>query len=70
MKKKKNFLFLTKKCDVSRWSWQQREVGCPLDHCVCGTHDVENKHHECMFPDDEDEDIRHAEMLAGWDPNP
>jgi len=22
-------------------TWQEREVGCPLDHCQCGTHDVD-----------------------------
>jgi len=47
-------------------TWQEREVGCPLDHCQCGTHDP---HHDCE-PDQEDEEIKAAELAAGWDPNP
>ncbi len=48
------------------------EVGCPLDHCGCGTHDVEGEYHECKEPEYDElaEEIRHAEMMAGWDPNP
>jgi len=37
-----------KKCDYMQraMSWQEREVGCPLDHCCCGTHMKE----AAMFP--------------------
>ena len=37
------------KCNFMRraTSFAAREMGCPLDHCACGTHDVENADHEC-----------------------
>lgn len=43
------------KCNFSRRakSLAEREVGCPLDHCMCGTHDAENKAHECKIPEDD-----------------
>lgn len=50
--------------------WQEREVGCPLDHCACGTHNIENKEHECEEESDIDPEIAAAELSAGWDPNP
>ena len=28
-------------------SLAEREAGCPLDHCRCGTHDVEEAAHRC-----------------------
>lgn len=35
-----------KKCDYMKRakSFAEREVGCPLDHCPCGTHNVD---HDC-----------------------
>lgn len=50
-------------------SLAEREVGCPLDHCACGTHDAQNELHECEEPGNE-EDIRALELAAGWDPTP
>lgn len=37
------------RCEYSRRarSFAAREVGCPLDHCSCGTHDSENGRHIC-----------------------
>ena len=46
------------------------EFGCPLDHCACGTHDVENKQHKCKIDDEYDDEIYAAELAAGWDANP
>ena len=51
-------------------NWQEREVGCPLDHCQCGTHDVDNLHHTCKEEPEYDPEILAAERAAGWDPNP
>jgi hypothetical protein len=62
-----------KKCNYMQTvkTWQEREVGCPLDHCLCGTHDVYNVKHECVEDmNDLDEDIRTVERAAGWDSNP
>ena len=50
-------------------TYQEREVGCPLDHCQCGTHDVDNLYHKCEVPD-YDPEIEAAERAAGWDPEP
>lgn len=36
---------------------------CPLDHCSCNTHDVDNQHHNC--DDDRDDDVLVAELAAG-----
>lgn len=60
---------MQKKCNfMSRArSFAALEVGCPLDHCACNTHDVD---HECYEHDDHDDDVREAERNAGWDPNP
>jgi hypothetical protein len=46
-----------KPCNFSNrpMSFAAREVGCPLDHCMCGTHDVDNERHVCP---DEDIDSR------------
>ena len=55
---------------IKKCKWMEREVGCPLDHCACGTHDVNNKEHECKEEPEFDEDIAAAERAAGWDPNP
>lgn len=44
----------------------EREGGCPLDHCACGTHDP---NHVCER-DEIDEEVAAAERAAGWDPNP
>jgi hypothetical protein len=37
------------RCDYSRRARTPaaREVGCPLDHCSCGTHDAESRDHTC-----------------------
>jgi hypothetical protein len=41
----------SQKCAYRPRSFAAREVGCPLGHCECGTHDVE---HDCdVLPDDE-----------------
>ena len=38
-----------KKCAASETAktFAAREVGCQLEHCECGTHDVEEDHHVC-----------------------
>ena len=61
-----------KKCNYQRLAttWQELEVGCPLDHCACGTHDAHNEEHECVEEPEFDEDVAAAERAAGWDPNP
>jgi hypothetical protein len=46
-------------------TWQERDVGCPLDHCACGTHDVNNEHHDCNTTEYDDE-VTAAEHAAGW----
>ena len=43
------------KCSYKPQSFAAREVGCPLDHCECGTHDVEQKDHTC--PSNEESDL-------------
>jgi hypothetical protein len=64
----------------------QREVGCPLDHCSCGTHDTTQSHHKCppephecsgdfgrchaCQEQERKDEIRAAELAAGWDPSP
>jgi hypothetical protein len=60
------------KCNFSNRarSFAEMEVGCPLDHCECGTHDVDNEHHVCPGEVERCEDIEAAERAAGWDPNP
>lgn len=63
-----------KKCNYMNRvrSFAEREAGCPLDHCSCGTHDANNEEHGC--PEDDysghDDEVRDAERRAGWDPNP
>lgn len=47
---------LQDKCNYTKHnrSFAARELGCPLDHCMCGTHDVDNHHHTCSnLQDDE-----------------
>ena len=61
---------LTKKCDTSGWSAVQQEVGCPLDHCMCGTHDAENTEHVCQLPDEDEAEIAMLERAAGWSAKP
>lgn len=50
-----------KKCDFMRRAKSQaeREAGCPLDHCECGTH---NPDHDCGF---DEEWRRERAMQAG-----
>lgn len=43
-----------------------REAGCPLDHCECGTHDIE---HKCVFTE-HDEEVAAAERASGWSRQP
>jgi hypothetical protein len=40
---------LARKCTFTQItrSFAEREMGCPLDHCSCGTHDVDEKYHKC-----------------------
>jgi len=47
---------LTRKCNFMEraFTLAEREFGCPLDHCACGTHDVENKEHECEIDEPPD----------------
>jgi hypothetical protein len=62
-----------KKCNFNdrARSLAEREVGCPLDHCECGTHDADNELHLCPPPlDDAQQAARNAELAAGWDQNP
>jgi hypothetical protein len=40
---------LLQKCTFKPRDSFESEVGCPLDHCSCGTHDSENKFHDCDF---------------------
>lgn len=48
-----------------------REVGCPLDHCACGTHDANNEFHTCEVIEEEfDLEVAAAERAAGWDSCP
>lgn len=56
------------KCTFNQRSmtFAAREAGCPLDHCECGTHDVE---HKCVFPE-YDEEVAAAERAAGWSSQP
>lgn len=44
-----------KKCNHSQRAESpfEIEVGCPLDHCLCGTHDADNEHHECKPTEDD-----------------
>lgn len=52
-----------------------RHQECPLDHCQCGTHDVD---HKCDIPElnmspeqlEMQQQVQDAERAAGWDPNP
>ncbi len=62
---------MNKKCNFNQRvrSFAEREAGCPLDHCECGTHDTANEQHECVI-DEYEPDIHEAELRAGWDSNP
>ena len=53
------------KCNYHRIakSWQAREVGCPLDHCACGTHDVDEQEHKCVMDEELDR------LYDEWDGN-
>ena len=59
-----------RKCTFRPKNWIEAEYGCPLDHCPCGTHDVDNLYHECEMRSELDAEIAAAEAAAGWDPNP
>jgi hypothetical protein len=45
-----------KKCSLAYSSQAAREVGCPLDHCQCGTHDSRNEEHSCPELEDQEYD--------------
>ena len=47
----------------------EREVGCPLTHCACGTHDVDNLKHNCEDVFNLDAEISAVERSAGWNFN-
>ena len=36
-----------RKCCFTPKTFAESEVGCPLDHCECGTHDVSQEFHDC-----------------------
>lgn len=66
----KNYTLSKCRYNETATSFAAREVGCPLDHCMCGTHDSGENRHKCKVPTERDEEIAEAERAAGWDPNP
>jgi len=56
---------LQDKCNYSKHnsSFAAREFGCPLDHCMCGTHDVDNHHHTCPTNLQDDESVEDEDPI-------
>jgi hypothetical protein len=40
---------LLQRCTFKPRDVFEAEVGCPGDHCACGTHDSKNEFHDCDF---------------------